>query len=692
MNNSKLLASAALFSELYNNSKKDIFEIIGDFIVGICIHKSLYSFTVSEIRRLMEVEFGFDIPEGVLKTVVNNRLSQRLNREGSNYYFPSSNVLAEDRLKYNFDNITTEQEEVFNNLIIYIGDKKQAKLSLSEVEDVKDNFFEFLLDNGFSETYSNYISAYIISNEGNDKFQQILTNIKEGLILYEGIRYSPDLNELGVWKNRLTIYLGTEYLFNSQGLNGELFRQIFYDFYNLVTEINSKTKNSIKTIELKYFSETKEEIDRFFSTAEQIKLGRINLKYNKPAMVNIVTNAADIADIASRKALFFQRLNSLGIYEDSYELNMEELRAYNLEDLGTYQELEKQSKENYKNYNETDTIFLIKIFTKINCLRRGMSNSSFEKIRYLYLSENSLARYLGHNDLLKVKEGDFTYCKEMDFVTTKFWFYLNKGLGGKGTAMPKSLNLINKAKIVISSHLQNSVSVKFDEFTRKVKKNELSDDQMKVISVELKSKITLPEKIANDVVDNSLKFLEDEDYLDNAYQEMIFKDLKLKEQEEKIKAFEERERREKEEKELKARAEEEDKAKSALINRRNLWVEDEFVKEKKENQRYLKHFFLSLLPELIIVLFSVLLTMVEEIKQMVKNFSLEHGVPYPIAFSTSIFIFITIIFLTYFIKSYILDREKVNNGWRILIRFRTLFSKEYETSRKKELEFEYEDR
>lgn len=684
MQNSKLLSSVALFSELYNNSKEDIFEIIGEFIIGVCIHNSKYTFTVTELKLSMDKNYGFDIPEAVLKTVLNNRLSNKLSRQGTSYFLDSLNITKEERIKYDFDNITSEQEELFNSLIQFIEDKKKDKLNSQEIQKVESNFYEFLLDNGFSETYSNYISAFIILNEGNSKFYQILSNIKEGLILYEGIKYSPDLNELGTWKNKMTIYLGTEYLFNSQGLNGLLFHQIFNDFFNLVREINIKGSSSGKTIELKYFSETKEEINRFFATAEYIKSGKSSLRVSKPAMVNIVTNANDVSEIALRKALFFQNLSSLGINEDPYECSVDELKSYNLQDQHTLQELERISNENNRNFNEEDTLLLINIFTKINSLRIGNSNFSFEKCRFLYLSENSLARFLGHNNLLKVTEGDFTYCKEMDFLTTKFWFYLNKGLGGRSIEMPKSLDLINKAKIIISSHLQNSVSKKYDDFTKKVKNKELTEEQIKLINLELKSKIAYPEKIAVDVIDNSLEFLENDNYLDNAFEEMLLKDLKLKEQEEKIKTFEEKEKRELEKKKLEESEKLERFEHEALLKRKGEWAIQEFNKEKKEIFKNLIYFFKSLIPELIIVVITVAIFRIDYIVDFLKKLPIDNTIVFWV-------LIISLTLIAQFVKSNFIDKEKVKNGWKVLRRLRYFLSKDFASNRKKDFESNYED-
>ena len=89
------------------------------------------------------------------------------------------------------------------------------------------------------------------------------------MILYQGIKFTADINELGKWNSELSIFLSTEHLFNSLGYNGLLFKQIFDDFYNLVREINTsgKTKSGDKLVNLYYLEETRDEVNYFFQTA-----------------------------------------------------------------------------------------------------------------------------------------------------------------------------------------------------------------------------------------------------------------------------------------------------------------------------------------------------------------------------------------------------------------------------------------
>ena len=49
--------------------------------------------------------------------------------------------------------------------------------------------------------------------------------------------------EIDYPNQKITFYLDTEILFNMAGYNGELYQNIFNEFYSLIKEINIKTKN-----------------------------------------------------------------------------------------------------------------------------------------------------------------------------------------------------------------------------------------------------------------------------------------------------------------------------------------------------------------------------------------------------------------------------------------------------------------
>ena len=99
----------------------------------------------------------------------------------------------------------------------------------------------FILDNSenFNDTVCFALPAFIIQNQSNLHIRNCLNLIREGVILYQGIRYTSEVDELGKWDSNLVIYLNTEYLFNVLGYNGILFKEIFDDFFKLVSEINN---------------------------------------------------------------------------------------------------------------------------------------------------------------------------------------------------------------------------------------------------------------------------------------------------------------------------------------------------------------------------------------------------------------------------------------------------------------------
>lgn len=67
---SKCLASLAVFRELYN-SEKDIYGIISEFLLEQIISNSKHSFNLSEITNLLNESYDFSIPEAVVRTSLN---------------------------------------------------------------------------------------------------------------------------------------------------------------------------------------------------------------------------------------------------------------------------------------------------------------------------------------------------------------------------------------------------------------------------------------------------------------------------------------------------------------------------------------------------------------------------------------------------------------------------------------------
>ena len=91
MKEKNLLASVALFGQLYNSDKyTDISSLLGDFIKGALVLNKRYSLSSYEIKCLMEDTYGFQIPESVIRTVLFSKLKSIVEHERGTFTFDSS--------------------------------------------------------------------------------------------------------------------------------------------------------------------------------------------------------------------------------------------------------------------------------------------------------------------------------------------------------------------------------------------------------------------------------------------------------------------------------------------------------------------------------------------------------------------------------------------------------------------------
>ncbi|WP_439840062.1 hypothetical protein [Aeromonas caviae] len=75
MEDHRLLASAALFRQLHEN-KKDIYDVLTQFIRASISWSASWSFNVTECSSSLEHYFGFKIPDAVIKSCLKNRLKR----------------------------------------------------------------------------------------------------------------------------------------------------------------------------------------------------------------------------------------------------------------------------------------------------------------------------------------------------------------------------------------------------------------------------------------------------------------------------------------------------------------------------------------------------------------------------------------------------------------------------------------
>lgn len=663
MNRNNLFASVALFGELYKNDNyKNLGDVLADFIKGAVSSQETYSLDSRSLKDLLLKVYGFDIPESIIRTTLKTRLKNCVIKEDNFYHFDVNDCIKTKNTLSEVDTINEKQETIFDHLCNYISSKKGIENNQVLKDRIWGNLSHFLINAGVWSEYSELISGFIISNESNNEFNECLNSIKEGLILYQGLSYSDDVNEsAGYWKDKITIYLSTEHLFSCVGYNGIIFKEIFDDFIGLVKEINRSEKGIKKTgiIHLKYFEETRSEIESFFQTAESIKKGYKRLDSRKVAMVSIVNRCNDIKAIKLEQVNFFIELKKLGITLQEYSYDSVN-DIYNVVDQNIINSLKRTSEERKKYFDEEYCNRCLRIFTKINSYRKGINNVPFEKIKHIYITENNFAKYLGHNNKVKFNDSDITFAKDIDYIITKFWFKLKKGFKNKNN-LPKTFDVLTKAKIIVSSYLNDSVSKSYEKLQVDYKEGRLTEEQAVELNSLYKEKPLVPEQIDSSNIDESLNFLEDESYVEDFLREKTRKEIEyqetLKEKESLAKELNYYKQKELEEKQKDAL---EKLEKDSIIYAHHQW---NLYKSGNCSNLYYSFMtsFLTILP--------VIIGLFLKIYKPVNEWIISIG-----SYQLIIWAILSIIFVTEIIgRTYLFDKERIKEGWKffsIIIKFK----------------------
>jgi hypothetical protein len=142
-NESRCLASLALFRELYN-SKNDVYGVISEFLKEVIISEAMHQFSLTEITRLLNDSFDFHLPDAIVQTALK-RISFVEKRQG---VYIANNLISEKRSEiYETQKLLQDN----NNLIIeqlfsYICELQKVELTDIEKGKIVNSFCSFLLD------------------------------------------------------------------------------------------------------------------------------------------------------------------------------------------------------------------------------------------------------------------------------------------------------------------------------------------------------------------------------------------------------------------------------------------------------------------------------------------------------------------------------------------------------------------
>lgn len=530
--NKEFLASTSVFAEMANNNV-DLQKIINEFIISTYILNNTYSQNTAEIRSELIAHFDIDVPEAIVRTQLKRLKKEDLVEQVDGQFIINPN----DRSTREYiGKDVTDKKEVQSKIIDDLSDYVRLRIGLlsdDKKKKLESSFIEYLFDNTVEDEFTTLISAFIVKNENNSEFLRELNLIREGATILKGIYYTTDFNDENVWRDKLTIFIDTEHLLSLSGLNGETFKQMLMDFYNLVRDINSKTKAKSKgenLIQLKYTKSAKNEIEKLFHVAKLIVKGKATLQPGKTAIKRIADGCKEGSDITRKISEFFSNLKNMNIHE------AEEIDIFEKSELNVVDEkaLSKYSSEK----NEEEINKILEEFTYINVLRKGVNNRGFDTIGYIMMTGDRVTRSMSFDNDLKVSNGDFSFATDVYYVTQRLWFKLNKGLGFNAT-LPSTLNVVNKARVIISSQINSSVRQRYNTIEKEIGTGARTADELKEYYLRLRANTFSPENITADSLEDHIDFIYDDNDLENYMRNRSAEKSALKERSEKVLKLEE---------------------------------------------------------------------------------------------------------------------------------------------------------
>lgn len=442
-------------------------------------------FTCAEITDKLNSINSFQINGSVVKAALK-RL--KIRREKGKYHAEYDSDVETGQDIYTIQ--MQQSQALLDNLIGYIEEDSGVPLSAEEKEEVRQQFFKYMINQDTIEKYSILISTYIMKVQMDPHYLKTINRIKEGTLIYEGICYGGNISELGRWTSELNIYLEQEILFYIAGYNGEVHKGLYEEMLAYISEINNRPPQRRRYINLWYTEEVKEEVDSYFSTAENIIEKGEAIDPSKTAMHHILQNAKSKSDVVEKKVRFYALLESKGIRLFSYKYYSEDNQKYNIIKDNTVYE------EHQRIVQDKDIEHVRRYINKLNCVEilRKNQNVSLDKVKHILLTANSAILKCAHSGSMR-KRGEVPKATDVDFLINRFWFKLNKGFGRGMT--PRTVDIVSRARMILSTLSNAKVSVIFDDIKKKYKEGEISAEDAKDLLIELRSYSKTPDEIIN---------------------------------------------------------------------------------------------------------------------------------------------------------------------------------------------------
>ena len=491
-----ILATFVTYKKLYNDKNTDVYDIISEFARYIILKEHKPTYQQALFPMLLEKYFDFKIPILVLKPAIKR--IEGVTLENKEYKINYDLLNNHNTFTSIQDDSIQKTEQIISDLINFISIKSPDFVVTEESkEEVEYAFRRFILDEASNDPLTPYISAFIIEKSADTQYTKNINLIREGHILYNGLCQNDDVSSQG-WKDELTIYLGTEIIFHLAGYNGTTFQQLANEFLELISAAN---KQRI-LIHLRYFPDTKVEIEKFFTTAETLFSNNSVIRPGETTMISILKDCKAAIDITNKCNSLFYFLEKNKIYlETKNDFYAQKYNEFNLES---------------KEFAGTPEEKNIRLLSNISKLRGNNITSDYSKSKAILVSETSSVLdysriYTQEKQSLYHDNSKNTTSLAVNLytITNILWYKLNRSLHGDN--MPSTINSVIRAQIVLSKYVYESITEEYDKLMEQFKKGNIDKDEIASLILGMRRHSSKPESIIKEGVDDALALICEKD-------------------------------------------------------------------------------------------------------------------------------------------------------------------------------------
>lgn len=496
----KCMASLAVFKQLFN-SGHNIFSIIAEFVKQEIISNGLTDFTEQKMHDLLLEDNGFDVPQAVIRTAMK-KIPFLNCKKG--YAVVSANLTQDEcsLFKKQMDEATDRREHITKRLIAFANEKRDSNLTKEEEKELCKSFYTYVVDDKAPVAFSELACSFILENEKDSDLQKYLNLIREGAISFIGLAYfNNSYGTVDSFDKDIYIYLETEILFHMAGYNGLTYQNLFEEFYSQVLEINKQyqIKKAKKVIHLRYFSETLKEIDDYFDQAEKIVRRSKLPEPSKAAMHTLTCGVTEPSIIADKRAEFDRKLKEHGIQHEDFSYDLTSDNGAYCIDYETF-------------IKDKDPVIAEKIYSDLTLLnwiyiKRGKRHANFfANMRAVLLTGNYHVMQLALDEKLR-QPNEIALSATLDFLTTRFWFSLCRGLSKDCNLL--SASVLTRARLALASLNCESIGKAFRNIEQEMSDGEYDKELMKSRLTSLHRRFRMPEDVDDLTEKSNLAFFTD---------------------------------------------------------------------------------------------------------------------------------------------------------------------------------------